>query len=198
MNIMHKIELGKEQHELVRGPNHALLIVFYGIDADPCPSNPCTDQDGFGHIYSFCSRHCNFKDPRILSEDFFKDNPHCIPLSYFEHGECLWGVAGTLSNTPDFRWDGVEIAGYWEPDKCLLDEVTELTPEAARARMEEFATQACETYTQWCNGEGSALYDRRSDYRYSSTVLEDSLGGLYGWDYAESELNTALANGLEG
>lgn len=93
--------------------NEEKIVVGYLVqDPDSSHCNPL-DNDGAGKIFSFSHHHTNHIDPNTLEFG----NPYIIPLSYFEHGNCIWGVAGTMSNMPDFRWDGVKFAGVWKPDR---------------------------------------------------------------------------------
>ena len=170
------------------------LIIFVRYEHDDNPFHPLDDCDGMGKIHSFCRRHSNFVDPDTVDwsskEDF-------VLLSYFEHGQCLWGVNGSMEGMPDFRWDGVSVAGYWEPDDALLQEARIFKGIVRRAKMVKWAKQACEVYTQWCNGyvywfnvtvhwaryaEDSSLFDEESDYRFEDPITEDSCGGYYGND----------------
>lgn len=133
-----------------------------------------------------------------------------VALSYFEHGNCLWGVAGTMGNMPDFMWDGTSMAGYWEPDKYLLEQLTDEGLDAPdkererRERLEEWAKQACEVYTSWCNGEvywyqvEVYWYDEelegRDDYEHRGEPIDsDSCGGYYG----HSEVKDAINNSAQ-
>ncbi len=125
----HTVEVDGKELELSFGPdgdpvikqNDEKIVVGYLVQDGDC-SNPLTDCDGMGHIHSLSNRHIN----RIDSDDAkyrLESNPMVVPLSYFEHGNCKWGVAGTMSSMPDFNWDGVSFAGIWEPDKCAAEEV---------------------------------------------------------------------------
>ena len=54
-----------------------------------------------------------------------RKHPRLVPLSYHEHGDCLWDVRGgdSISCCPDMRWDGVIFAGLWIPDAVALDNI---------------------------------------------------------------------------
>lgn len=188
-------------------------IIFKKIVHDECACNPLEDMDCMGSIYSFCNRHVNFAGPsklEALIEEYGKD---VVFLSYFEHGLCKWGVAGSMSGMPDFQWDGVDYAGLWVPDKHLLEDAKELNEKERGERMELWAKQACELYTQWCNGEvygviveayklrksdSGLVYDRIEDYRYETPVAEESCFGYFGMDCAEEELENNFLPYIRG
>ena len=187
-----------QEHEIVNGH-----IVFKKILQDECPSNPLEDCDAMGKIFSFSNRHVNSinqEQTEALLEEHGKD---AVFLSYFEHGNCLWGVKGSMGSMPDFRWDGVGTAGLWIPDKYLIEEAEKFDEKERRAKIEEWAGQACALYTQYCNGEvygvivkaykakyheSGELYDSEEDYRYDEEVFDESVFGIYGYEYAEEEI----------
>jgi hypothetical protein len=184
------------------------LIVFKTVYYDECGrDNPCDDFDGFGRVVSFCSKHVNYEHPDKIAAD-----PDMVPLSYFEHGNCKWGVQGTMTGMPDFCWDGVEVAGVWYPDDVLREEAESRGIKPATAEraelMAQFAAEACQTYTQWCNGEiynirvaaylvrreeNGEPYWGEDDYCEDEPVWVDTLGGIYGLKYAEEEAD-GMAN----
>jgi len=187
------------------------LIAFWDLCSDESPLNPMEDWDGFGKFVSFNSRHITFQHPNDIEQD-----EDMVLLSYFEHGNCLWGVKGTMNGMPDFRWDGTDTAGVWYPDDCLRKEadmegLKKGTPERAK-RMEEFAAQACETWTQYCNGEvygysvriykllkledGSPV-DAIGVYEDESALFQDSCYGFFGREYAEQEMEGLVEDSLK-
>lgn len=125
--------------------------------------------------------------------------PTGLMLSYFEHGLCRWGIAGTMSGMPDFRWDGTEFAGFLQVN---LDDDNRswwegMTPEERI----EWGKSACEVYTDWCNGEvyGYRLetrVERECDQGFTHEFTEelDSCWGFYGTDHLEGELREILAS----
>lgn len=120
----------------------------------------------------------------------------CVPLSYFEHGLCTWGVAGSLSHYPDFRWDGAEFAGVWEPDEECVDDLDLHGAPGTNERVMrawELAQSSCEVYTKWCNGE---VYFYRLEVfdAEGESLGEDSCAGFYGWEEVEGAINDALAS----
>lgn len=158
-------------------------IAFLTIYSSDSAQNPLEASDGMGSISSFNPRHTSYESPCVAKR---ADE---VLLSYFEHGLCRWGVQGTMNNMPDFRWDGTFNAGIWRPDAALLQEAKGLKGKERRDKMEQWAEEACEYYTQWCNGSvwdwrfvvyqarfvrNGSLYDKRTDYRFDDPVLEES------------------------
>ena len=123
-----------------------LVIKFWHDDA---PDDPC-NMDGW-KAYSFSHRHANF----ALRGSFHKDRLRelteqglAFPLSYFEHGQCLWTLVGELPPGARCRFDSSSFAGYliWEGAE---DDLGPKTVEERRADARAFI----ERFTYWCNGE---------------------------------------------
>jgi len=120
---------------------------------DEMPDNPCDGDDW--KIHSFSRRHGNFTHPDDLGFDENGqpekelqakiDKGLAFPLSYYEHGQCLWSLQG---GGPQCRWDSVSLAGLlvWEGD----DDVHQDENVEERTK---WATAFVEMFTQWCNGE---------------------------------------------
>src|SRR4051812_40850869 len=89
------------------------------IYPDTDASNPLEDWDEMGTILSLNGRHINF-DPDGVDEAI-RNNPDSVGLSYFEHGLCLWSVAGELPTACRCPWDSVSFAGVWLPDAETLE-----------------------------------------------------------------------------
>ena len=66
------------------------IAIYHDADAP----NPLEEWDEMGTILSLNRRHVNF-DPDGI-DAAIESNPDAVPLSYFEHGLCLWSVAGEL------------------------------------------------------------------------------------------------------
>jgi hypothetical protein len=180
------------------------LIVFIAIHQDETSQNPCEEWDGFGDIRSLNRNHSNsisIEEVEGLIQDE-TDKEQTIPLSYFEHGNCLWGVKGTMNGMPDFNWDGVGFAGVWLPDLECIKTVDHYEKEAKEKgekfnrndKFKEMATQACKTYTAYCNGEvyGFRLelfrlqfdgdgepIEEKGNYDHLDILFEDSCWGFY-------------------
>ncbi len=192
-------------------PNGVTIIGYLWHDQDT--SNPCEDCDGVGKVRSFSPRHINNidRDEAVVMLD---DDAMVVPLSYFEHGNSIWDTIGSLSRTPDFRWDGVEFAGIWEPDQSCRDEIyhryktwkkeqgiRKTDEKTRRAKYQEIATvlakQCCETYTSWVNGECYGYSVEVFDNKNRFVKTEDQCGGFIGSEYAESELESAFNSTVE-
>ena len=184
------------------------LIVFVTIDHDEYSEDPTT-WDATGKMYSFSRRHGNFlkgfdfpPTSKECREKIIKEYGHDVVfLGYYEHGQCSWFVEGYGAPGTECRWDGVQFAGFWLPDKELLkqaqyhDKLKKGT-EARYDKMVEWAKQACALYTSWCNGEvycysikaykvrreGEETYKQLDDYRYADELAEESCCGYYGDD----------------
>lgn len=183
------------------------LIAFVSFHYDESAVNPCEDFDGFGDIKSLSTKHLNnitIEEIEGMLEDPI-NKEQMIPLSYFEHGQCKWGVKGSMSSMPDFNWDGVNFAGVWIPDDECIKSVDIWEKEAKEKgeefnrnkKFEEMAKGACETYTSYCNGEvygyNIELYrlqfdddlepiEDHCDYSEMDQLYEDSCWGFYGND----------------
>jgi hypothetical protein len=162
-------DLLKEQH----GP----LVVR--VSHDDSPESPC-NEDGW-QAYSFSTRHANYKNP----EDFEGDAELeaklkaglAFPLSYFEHGQCMWSLAGS---GPQCRWDTVQRAGLliWEGAE---DDIGAKTVEDREKDAEVFL----ERFTAWCNGEV---------FGFDIVNGEDGCWGFYDLDDMFSEIRERVGD----
>ena len=57
---------------------------------------------------------------------------------------------------------------------------------------EQIAEQACEIYTQWCNGEVYRVVTQEYDFKGEAQGSHDCCGGFYGSDWAEQGLNEEM------
>lgn len=182
-------------------PEHILFIQFRH---DERSTNPLDDWDAMGKIYSRNRRHGNFREDVI---ELIQENPDAVALKYFEHGNCIWSVGRPAGTEGDWQWDGVDHAGVWLPDNELLKEAEGLTGIERRAKMVEWAGQACEVFTQWCNGEvygyvvqlyrlrkddSGEPYELLSDYRREKAFIDESCWNYFGWDSVEEGAREAL------
>lgn len=117
------------------------------------PSN--NGDDGRWKIYSFNNRLHNFRDPEklLIAEETGDMKADIVAklesglaffLSYYEHGLCMWSLAGT---GPQCQWDTVSKAGIaiWEEDSENIGGKTyEERAKDCKVELEE--------YTDWCNG----------------------------------------------
>lgn len=189
---------------------HKIVFVTIGHDED-C-GDP-TDDDGMGKLHSFGRHHVNRMDYGEGME-LLKTNPDAVALSYFEHGNCIWGVMGELEKIPgvEMQWDGVKLAGVWVPDKYTTEAYD---PKTHGDRREWFVKQAestCEVYTEWANGncyyysievykvrrsDSGEVYDELSDYRYDESLLDDSCSGFIGDESVKEEALSVLKGVVE-
>lgn len=135
-------------------------MVTVKIDFDQDVESPL-DADGQWTLYSFSTKHRNFKHPEELglgergSDDIPKIlNPGlrrklevglAFFVSYYEHGSCVWSLRGS---GPNCRWDSVDCAGLlvWE------HKPNELGAKTFEDRAKDAAT-FLDVYTSWCNGD---------------------------------------------
>lgn len=121
-------------------------------DDDVC--NPCENGDGQWQIYSFNNRHVHFKHPEELQDEETGELKADIKaklesglaffLSYYEHGLCMWSLAG---HGPQCQWDSVSKAGIaiWEePEENIGAKDYDGRANDCKNALEEF--------TEWCNG----------------------------------------------
>jgi hypothetical protein len=108
--------------------------------------NPC-EWDCSWTVYSFNTRHGIYRDPDTFDADEMESlaaKGLAFPLGYYEHGNCLWTLAGTGPSCP---WDSVGFAGWivWEGDE------SDIGGDAEQRRKD--AAGFLDLYTRWCNGE---------------------------------------------
>lgn len=155
------------------------------VDFDDTVEDPC-ELDGW-RLYSFSTRHTNFKDPVELglskrgSPDpklrrKLKDGTAHL-LSYYKHSGSLWSFQG---HGPQCQWDTVQLAGLlvWEED--------EYAPPANKRR--EDAQAFLDVYNDWINGNcyWYAVHDAEGESL--------SCGGFLG----EAALREAVTEALDG
>lgn len=134
----HFVEIDEVEYEIRLDPDRGTdiehrkledgrMVIGYLMQDSDC-ANPLEDCDGMGDIHSFSSRHRNSINQSECNSLIDDHKIMAVMLSYFEHGQCKWGVAGSMSGMPDFCWDGVQYAGLWTPDKCCIDEILHRAP----------------------------------------------------------------------
>jgi hypothetical protein len=162
------------------------------IYPDTDAPNPLEDWDGYGRILSLNRRHGNF-DPAGV-ETALRDDRDAVALSYFEHGGCLWAVAGELPGPCNCPWDSVAMAGVWLPDDATKDESRKYGGRTRRLFMERRARQACKVYTLWCNG-GFVGYtvERIAACVCCGSELAEPIGSCWGIDDVEYAIAEAMA-----
>ena len=164
--------------ETVEQPGCTFRIAIF---ADETATNPLEDWDEMGTILSLNRRHVNF-DPEGVAAA--QNNADAIPLSYYEHGLCLWSVAGELPPGAACPFDSVAFAGIWLPDVNTLASARLYGGWTRRQFMRTRARQACDVYTAWCNGEvyGYEITRLTACRQCSAECAEpvDSCWGFYG------------------
>lgn len=152
----------------------ALIKIGTDIDVE----NPC--DDGFWKLSSFSRRHSAYADPedfgirpsRQQHSGYEIDNKtianqlkheQAFLLSYYAHGNCIWGLQGEV---PECPFDSVWIAGILQ-----LQEPKDIPIH----RRKEAARQFLKSYTDWCNGD--VLYYQIEDAEDGLDV--DGCGGYY-------------------
>jgi hypothetical protein len=175
----------------VEQDGHRYRITVY---ADPDAPNPLKDWSEMGTILSLNRRHVNF-DPAGV-ESAIADDPDAVSLSYFEHGLCLWSVAGELPSGARCPWDSVAFAGVWLPDAQTRESARNYGGRTRRHFMRKRARQACDVYTQWCNGEVYGYGIERIVTCPACGIDKpepvDSCWGFYGLDYCLGEAAAAV------
>ena len=165
------------------------------IYPEHCSPNPLKDWDEMGTILSLNRRHSNFDPDRVA--DAIENNPDAVPLSYYEHSLCLWSVAGELPASARCPWDSVDFAGVWLPDAETLASARNYGGWTRRQFMRIRARQACEVYTQWCNGEVYGFEIERvlacPCCGEDKDEPVDSCLGFYGLDECRAEARAMLA-----
>jgi hypothetical protein len=171
---------------------HTYRITIY---ADEDAPNPLNDWCEMGTILSLGRRHANYHPGSV--DELLDENPDAVPLSYFEHGRCLWCVAGELPAGANCPWDSVGIAGYWLPDEQTLESARNYREMARRQFMRERAREACDVYTQWCNGNVFGFEIERLTTcdccQTEAAQTVNSCWGFYGLDNCLNEAMDAIA-----
>lgn len=191
------LELGLTHHpdsEPVIQETKDKIIVGYLVQDEDCP-NPCEEIDGMGQIRSFSHRHINNIGVSEAT-DLLESDPDVVPLSYFEHGQCLWDVQGgeRIGRCPDMRWDGTRFAGVWIPDDCCRDEIKYVGKNKAKRRLRavELAEQCCRVYTAWANGDCWGVCVDTFD-KDGKKTNDDACWGFIGSEHAEQSLKEAMS-----
>ena len=156
------------------------------IETDSDANNPCEEQDGLGFIHSFSTRHGNYLDPDKAFE-MKEADPDVVPLSYFEHGQCMWMIAdGPTPAGVEFQFDGRRYAGIWVPDDCIRESYRGQDGKSRAEWMRDQADRCCEIYTAWCNGD---IYQYTIEDEDGDVV--ESLCGTYYLDHCTAEAKSA-------
>lgn len=175
------------------------------VDHDPDVESP-SDSDGW-KLYSFSTRHGNFKHPEALglgARNVVGDLTFTSPglrrkvdrglafvLSCYQHGNIVWSLKG---EGPQCRWDTAQVGGIliWEGRS------KDLGPKKVDDRRAD-AKRFLETYNAWANGETYcyAVEDEEGN-------VVDSCGGYVGpdldymWDSIRSAVGTNKLDFADG
>jgi len=165
------------------------LVVFVEVSQDELAENPC-DQ-GAGRIISLNRNHSNFD---VDTFEQRHDDPDCVALSYFEHGNCSWFPQGTGGAGTSCPWDSVRTAGLWIPSKEMLTIAKKMKAPERRLWLIGQAKHFCSAYSDWCNGEvyeyyvtayearldgNGDVFDSVSDYRRDAEAYAAGCSGFY-------------------
>ena len=159
--------------------------------------NPLEDWSEMGTLLSLNRRHANYHPASI--DDLLDNNPDAVPLSYYEHGLCLWSVAGELPAGANCPFDSVGIAGILASRLRNAESAKNYGGWTRRQFMRKRARQACDAYTQWCNGDVYG-YDVENisvcpHCGEQTSEAIDSCWGFYGLDNCRNEAQSAIREG---
>jgi hypothetical protein len=178
--------------ETVEQNGQTFRIAIYPDGDTP---SPLDDWSEMGTILSLNRRHASFDADGI--EAAIHGNTDAVPLSYFEHGQCLWSVAGELPAGSRCPFDSVPFAGLWLPDADTLASARNYGGRTRRLFMRQRARQACDAYTGWCNGDIYGYEVSRivacSECHGERPELVDACWGFYGLEACLSEARAAIA-----
>lgn len=167
------------------------MVLTVRLENDPDTENPIGQSgDSRERIVSFNKKHLSYADP----EEFFDWTPEgmvpkiglrrqletgcAVLLDYYEHGNCLWSLAGF---GPQCRWDTSRGAGiYWLPTDVPKDQ------------REKYAESAMDEYSDWCNG---TCYYYSIEDDAGETI--DSCGGFIGSAHFMEEVKDVVESYLE-
>lgn len=188
-----------EESTIIQEENETKIVVGYLVQDSDC-ENPL-DNDGCGKIHSLGRHHINRIDIDEAKSILESDN-EAVPLSYFEHGQCLWDVqhGEKISRCPDMQWDGVGFAGVWVPDDSCRENIhmTAGNDEKKRyAKAVKCAESACEQYTSWSNGDCWGVCVDTFDKATGEKIADDACWGHVGSEWAEQALKEQIAYALK-
>ena len=136
-----------ESKTIVAGGDAYRITIYYDEDSP----NPLDDWSEMGTILSLNRRHRNFEPDRIVAA--VEHDVDAVKLSYFEHGRCLWSVAGEQPAAARCPWNSVPFAGVWLPDAITLASAACYAGRTRELFLRKRARDACNAYSKWCNGD---------------------------------------------
>ena len=117
-----------------------------------------------------------------------------VLLDRYEHGLCRYSV----HSNGGCPWDTSHGEAVWIPDKYLREELEKITDHEAHWKQAvEWAEQACESYTDWCNGNCYGHVIGVYDKVDGELVEEDSCWGYVGDEGAKESLKEMMDHFVE-
>lgn len=196
----HIIEINGGEYQLAARPASEAIVKQAGngwvvgyLVRDEFAENPLEAFDGMGRMYSR-TRDADRKEHEAMQDalgvdrywepiEGAKPNPDLVWLDLYEHSGQVWSIHGKGCSC---QWDTSTGAGVWIPDESLLgcyDESRE-----RRAQTLEFCRQGLAEYNAWLSGDVWTWFVETFEGK-GKAIDMDSMGGLYGSDYAETALN---------
>lgn len=165
---------------------------------DECSPNPLEDCDGYGVIHHHPRSNYGRRDSEyysVLGLDSYGDedegltpNPDAIMLDLYEHGGCVWSIAGTGTSC---RFDTSRHESVWTPDKALLNEVADKSPEDRAEYLYKTCKDAVEMYNAWSSGSVYEVVVEVHDFD-GAQLSCDYEAYCYGYEQAEKALEEAI------
>lgn len=120
--------------------------------------------------------------------EFFPGDIDAVLLDRYEHGLCSYSVSG---GGMQCRWDTSRGEAVWIPNEYLRSELEKIADPSERYKQaEKYAQQACDVYTDWCNGN---IYGVCVDVFYKGELhTDDACWGYIGSDHAEESLTDQM------
>lgn len=196
-DTLYKVHSFNSDHRSFTHPDEVLACMVCGDARDAYQHTDVPQENDEVFKYADWAKEFRDENPEDLHEYQMREG---FPLSYFEHGNCRWGLMGTMSGMPDFRWDGVQFAGFLEvtladdEDRTWYDSKTD-------EEKTEMAAGFMEYYTSWCNGEIYGYVLERINFQvcnlgqvHEFPTDEDSCWGFIGWDNFQDAVREATIN----
>ena len=150
-----------------------------------------TQFDGSWTLYAFSNRMNHSADPESVGFEIGENGHYpsiglrrklavgtAFMVSYFEHGNCKWGLAGSMDRMFGFWWGGVANAGLlvWEHP------VSDMGAKTYQDRAKD-ASITLDLYTDYCNGNGYGYVIEDPAVDEDGFIeSDDSCFGFYGSD----------------
>lgn len=167
------------------------IVIGYLADDSDC-DNPLENDEYMGHIYEARRNGptlADFNQAMGIDEygaRFKAPDPFAVMLDYYEHGQCQYSVAGEGMQC---RFDTVKGNVVFVPSDQQREELVALPVDEAQGKVREYAAQACDTYTDWRNGNCFGVVVATYDTEGTPTS-EDACWGFIGEDSAYASLKS--------